>query len=154
MAMDPDRQFSSPYLSVGNNPILILDNEGSWAWLFFLEFEAKIGYGPQLGAGYFYRKGSAYDNYGRIDFKLEGSFAIASSNKARESDFSLLGDVGVDAGFHADWSKNKFMDVIDQFSFDISATVIDVTWLGESFPPKGLGLSGGFSAGIALSSRG
>ncbi len=32
-AMDPAGQFSSPYLYVGNNPLIMVDPDGEWVFL-------------------------------------------------------------------------------------------------------------------------
>lgn len=116
----------------------------------FYETEFKFGAGPYAGRGFFYRKGQGYDNNGSVIFEIGGSFKSASFDP-KDSNYSLLGDVGLELGFHWDWTSDTFLESIEKFTNNISATVFDITTIGDK-RLEGLSLSGGASYGVGLSS--
>ena len=65
LSVDPARQFYSPYLGMGNNPIILVDSDGRWV---------HIAAGALIGGGI-----AAYNLYkqGQLDWSLRSVGKIA-----------------------------------------------------------------------------
>ncbi|MEM6816780.1 MAG: RHS repeat-associated core domain-containing protein, partial [Bacteroidota bacterium] len=74
--VDPQHQFMSGYVGMGNNPVMMVDPDGEFAFLAALPLIAKIGIGVGAGLGAYQGAKMAEANGGNVFLGALGGFAI------------------------------------------------------------------------------
>ena len=95
---DPAYQFASPYVGMGNNPVLSIDPDGRLAWF------VPIIIGAVMNVGINAAQGNIHDFWDGLGYAAVGAAAGAIGGGISAGISSAIGGTGFNAGFAAAFS--------------------------------------------------
>jgi|GEM_PF-6875970 len=112
MVVDPKRQFASPNVGMGNNPIQGIDIDGGRVW--YWQFVAGFGLGWFRGAAVELKVGNAIDDFGRVHYELASALELNDKgNGHTDGEWYIGADIGANTGFGLNQAAS-FIDILDQ----------------------------------------
>ena len=153
--VDPQGQFSSPYAGMGNDPVMMVDPDGEFAFLAALPLIAKIGIGVGAGLGAYSGAKIAQQNGTSVLWGALGGFAIGATAGVAGVGLStsVTASIGTGTGFFAGAAGGAAAGAISGFISGAGFTALsggnfgDV--LGAGFKGAAIGgLAGGAIGGV------